>query len=188
VTGLSRCRRATERESGAVAVEFALLLPVAVVMIFGMISAGFGFERWISVTQGTREASRFAATLSVAAGGGTADAWLREVADRAIAASGVDVDATHADPGTTVCVALVSPTNYPTVNRHMNVTTDSAGVLAYAASDGACPGVGTPTGDYVQVRVTTPTDFNYIAASATSNFHGTGVSMYEAAASAPETP
>lgn len=176
------------RDSGAAAVEFALLLPVFAMLTIGMISGGFAFERWIGVTQGAHEAARFAATLSVAAGGGTDDAWLRQVADRAVAASGLTVDATHAVVGTSLCVALVSPTNYPAVNKHLDVSTDSSGLLGYSAGSGPCANAAIVTGDYVQVQVSRPTDFNYVVTSSTIQVSGAGVSRFEAASSAPGTP
>ena len=55
-------RRRGRSDSGASAVEFALILPLFLILVFGTISAGFGFERWINVTQAARETSRFAAT------------------------------------------------------------------------------------------------------------------------------
>ena len=50
------------RDDGAAAVEFALLFPIFFMVCIGTITFGFAFERWISVTQAAREASRFAAT------------------------------------------------------------------------------------------------------------------------------
>ncbi len=44
-------------DAGAAAVEFALLLPLFIMLVFGIISGGFTFDRWISVTQSAREAS-----------------------------------------------------------------------------------------------------------------------------------
>lgn len=58
----ARARRGRS-DLGAAAVEFALLLPLFAMLAVGTISAGFAFEKWITVTQAARETSRYAATL-----------------------------------------------------------------------------------------------------------------------------
>ncbi len=169
-------------DDGASAVEFALLFPIFVMLAIGTISAGFAFHAWLNVTHGTQESSRFAATLSVASGGGSADSWLDEVTDRALAASNLTVDATHAQPGTNACAAVVSPTSFPVVSRHVVVTTDGDGVVARTYADGPCPDMSTMAGDYVQVSVSQPTNFNYVVAAATIDVASTSVNRFEAVA------
>jgi Flp pilus assembly protein TadG len=78
----------TRRESGAAAVEFALLLPIFVVLVFGIISAGIAFERWINVTQASRETARFAATYPVPSTG--IDDWFVKIHDVAVESAGID--------------------------------------------------------------------------------------------------
>lgn len=63
-------RRSTE--SGAVAVEFALVAPVLLVLILGIIDFGFAFNAKIAVTQAAREGARV-----VALGGTDSDATTR---------------------------------------------------------------------------------------------------------------
>lgn len=53
--------RVRRGEQGAVAVEFALLLPVLVLLVFGIIDFGRVFNAQISVTQAAREGARLAA-------------------------------------------------------------------------------------------------------------------------------
>lgn len=57
--------RAPRRERGASAVEFAIILPVLVVMLFGIIDYGCFFFDSIGLKQGNREAARQAAVLRV---------------------------------------------------------------------------------------------------------------------------
>ena len=174
--------------------EFALLFPVFMVLVIGMISAGFAFERWISVTQGAHEASRYGATLPVKASDPStpsADTWLQKVSDSAIAASGLDRSPagtsplTLAVPGTAVCAALVAPDNTdpaPVISRKILVSTNSSGTISRSYSNATCPGIATVSGDYVQVQISRPTDFNYLVADPTLKVQGKSVSRFEAAA------
>jgi len=52
-------------EDGANAVEFALLLPILVVLLFGILFGGILLNQHLSVTQAAREGARFGATLAV---------------------------------------------------------------------------------------------------------------------------
>src|SRR4051812_5771486 len=71
---LSRMRGGGLRsERGAVLVEFALVVPVLVLLVFAIIDFGFTFNDWISVRQGARDGLRQAIvkTTPNAPGGGT---------------------------------------------------------------------------------------------------------------------
>ena len=178
-----RSRASLQRRSddGASAVEFAILLPLFLMLMFGTISAGFAFHGWLSVTHGAQESSRFAATLSVDAGGGTTSSWLTQVSDRALFAGDLMTSATEAKPGTSACVAVVSPTNIPPLNSHMTLSTDAAGTITRSAVlSGPCPDLPTMTGDYVQTQVSTPVSFNYVFNHADLQVTGKSVSRYEA--------
>ncbi len=50
-----------EDQSGAAAVEFALVVPILFLLVFGIIEFGFIFNRWISVTHASREGARLLA-------------------------------------------------------------------------------------------------------------------------------
>lgn len=93
-------------DKGAAAVEFALLFPVFMAMVLGMITAGASFERWIGITQGAREGARVGATMSLPAsnptGTGTIDTWLPLIYDSSVRASGLDAT----NRGFAACVAL----------------------------------------------------------------------------------
>lgn len=181
-------RKRAAREDGASAVEFALLLPLFAMLVFGMISAGFAFQSWLSVTHGSQESARFAATLGLQAGGGSANAWLATVATRAFDASNLGTT-TQATPGSVVCVAIFAPSNkFPetvTTVRRAVYTADAAGAVTSAFTTGqTCPGmVGAGANvDYVQVSVSTPADFNYIIGSATIDVRGKSTNRFEAVA------
>ncbi len=48
-------------QRGAVAVEFALVLPILLVLVFGIIEFGFAYHSWDATQNAAREAARFAA-------------------------------------------------------------------------------------------------------------------------------
>jgi Flp pilus assembly protein TadG len=54
-------RRSTRSERGAALVEMAVVLPLFVLMIFGMIEAGWAFAQPNDVRHGAREGARMAA-------------------------------------------------------------------------------------------------------------------------------
>jgi Flp pilus assembly pilin Flp len=81
-----RLRR--HREEGASAVEFALILPLLIVLVFGVLYGGIVLNDQLSVTQAAREGARFGATLPIPAGQTVPDAnWYTAVRTRAEAAS-----------------------------------------------------------------------------------------------------
>ena len=53
-----RCIRRSDRERGAAAVEFALVLPVLVLMLLGLIEFSILFNTQISLTNAAREGAR----------------------------------------------------------------------------------------------------------------------------------
>jgi Flp pilus assembly protein TadG len=48
-------------ERGQNLVEFALVLPIFLVLVFGIVDFGMGLKAWIQVTNAAREAARYAA-------------------------------------------------------------------------------------------------------------------------------
>ena len=53
--------RVRDRERGATAVEFALLLPVLLLLLFGIVDFGRALNAQITLTQAAREGARLAA-------------------------------------------------------------------------------------------------------------------------------
>jgi len=157
-------------ERGAAAVEFALLVPVFFVLVFGMISAGVAFSRHSNITQAAREASRYGSTLSFQGAGGTQDvnAWLGKVADAAEAAAGADNEAIGGYDY--VCVAYLGP---GLQMRQEGTETPEPGTCLppNAALDPA----------YVQVVLRRDTNFNAIVFSPTITLSGSSVTPFEGA-------
>lgn len=67
------------RERGAVAVEFALILPLLAMLLLGTITAGLAYSHGLGLTNGVREGARFAATTKYPAATGN---WANDVLTR----------------------------------------------------------------------------------------------------------
>jgi Flp pilus assembly protein TadG len=87
ISTVERLTRALRRrgdiadESGAALVEFALVLPLLVILLFGMVDLGKAFNYWIDETQLAHQASRWAAVNRNPGPGGTLQETIREEAD-----------------------------------------------------------------------------------------------------------
>lgn len=57
----------TPRDRGAVAVEFAILLPVLILLLFGIVDFGRAINAQITITQAAREGARLASLGTVVA-------------------------------------------------------------------------------------------------------------------------
>lgn len=71
-------RSRVRAEEGANAVEFALVLPLLITLIFGAIWGGFALNSQVALSQSAREAARFGATLDAIGSSG----WFDEVEQR----------------------------------------------------------------------------------------------------------
>lgn len=84
-------RRDGRSERGAALVEFALILPVLMALILGLVSGGLAYNRKISMTDAVREGARYGATLVDPALGtascSTAGSWCDKVRKRVVALS-----------------------------------------------------------------------------------------------------
>lgn len=168
-----------DREDGAAAVELAVVLPLLVMMIFGIISFGFIFHDKLSLSDGAREAARFGATLPVtnfASSGVPMEEWLDVIAARAVA------DATGSlDPGVpnrTICVAYVHPDGTAGVDSTKR-RTEIGTSIAYA--NVPCFDDGRPNDERrVQVQLGRDIDFVVILASRTISLSAESVTRFEA--------
>lgn len=57
---MHRLGRRHDEERGATAVEFALVIPILLVVVFGIINLGFVFAQQISLNNGARQGARYA--------------------------------------------------------------------------------------------------------------------------------
>ncbi|HUP84127.1 MAG TPA: TadE family protein [Acidimicrobiales bacterium] len=136
--------RASSRESGAALVEFAIVLPVFMMLLLGMMTGGLAYSRKLSVAQAAREGARFGATLPITASL-PRDAWLPRVGNLTIASS--DGELAPDKAGRSVCIAHVPASG---TARKWEVVGTAAPVLA----DGTCIGADGRNGETrVQVVV-----------------------------------
>ena len=56
-----RTRKRSRRERGQALVEFALVVPIFLVLVFGIVDFGWALKSWITVTNASREGARFGA-------------------------------------------------------------------------------------------------------------------------------
>lgn len=119
-------RGGADRERGASLVEFALLLPVFAMLLFGMITAGVTLNEKQQMTHATREGARYAATVPADQAfaspiTGWADAVERVLRERSVDSLGAAED---------VCVALVEGSadslTFPLIVVHTNRTDGTA--------------------------------------------------------------
>lgn len=127
-------------DGAASLVEFALLLPVFAMLLFGMISVGLALNEKQEMTHATREGARYAATVP-AGQSFTAGTWAQNVRDLIIDRSAGTLEAAD------ICVSLVE-------GSPGTVVTPAA---TYSTSGGSCiagqtyPTTVNDTGRRVQV-------------------------------------
>lgn len=120
-------RGCSRDESGASLVEFALVLPVFLMVVLGMFTGGLSYSREASVAQGVREGARYASTLPTATPMST---WLTRVADVTRAAG--EGELTTAKPGHYLCVAYIDGAGASTrrVETGLGIVSDTGRCIA----------------------------------------------------------
>ena len=163
-------------DRGAALVELAIALPLLMMLILGMVSAGIAFNHQLALTHSAREAGRNAATLPVT-NFVSMNVWLDAVAlgvlDDATGSLGPGV------PGHLVCVAYVHPNGVVPTDQTAS-RTDSGGAPIYDSAP--CFADGRPNEERrVQVAVARDTDFNVLFFSSNLTLDSEAVNRFEAA-------
>jgi hypothetical protein len=163
-------------DRGAVLIELAFALPILMMLILGMASAGIAFNHQLALTHSAREGGRHAATLPVN-NFGSMNAWLDTVAlgvlDDATGSLGPGV------PGHFICVAYVHPDGLVPEDQTTR-RIDTGGPPIYASDP--CFADGRPLGERrVQVVVARDTDFNALFFSTTLTLGSEAINRFEAA-------
>ena len=116
----ARARARARGDAGASLVEFALVLPLFMMLLLGMFTGGLAYSRKLAVSQATREGARYGATLPLSAES-TLDLWLQRESDVAVASS--DGDLSTSASGMQVCVAYVPGSGTPRRIQRVGVST-----------------------------------------------------------------
>ena len=176
-------------ESGAVFLEFALVLPVFMVLILGTFSGAQAYNLKQSVTSGAREGSRYGASLPVnvnsscggaAAGPTTVSTnWLTCVSNDVVQAASGDLN--QGTAGRYVCVSFVtgSGTSIPTYSRYVS-TSDSAPTY----SNSSCYTLNSLTTDtlsvpHVQVVTKRTANLEWMVAATPLTLQASSVTLFE---------
>lgn len=106
---VTRCRKCRPDDRGAALVEFALILPVFMILVLGMFSGGMAYNRKQQMTASVREGARYGGTIPAdqAFASGT---WASNVRDLVVARSAGDLTSAQ------VCVSLVQGSPAATVS------------------------------------------------------------------------
>jgi Flp pilus assembly protein TadG len=115
-TRRSRDQRSWREESGVALIEFALVLPLLLALLFGMLDFGKAFNYWIDQTHLANEAARWAA-VNKNPGAGTLQNYIQQQATTPELRLGGT--ASVADPAQ-VCISF--PTGTARVGDPVNVT------------------------------------------------------------------
>lgn len=153
---------------GAVAVEFALLMPIFVMLTFGMITAGIGFWRYIEMTQAARDSARYGSTLPIDPAGALScptpvdsgiGCWLESVRSVATATAGWVTPTNLSDGDGYVCVAYVKGGTGKIPDKALATGSVRAGDAA--SGNGPCF-TDNLTGPRVQVVIRRDNPFNAV--------------------------
>jgi Flp pilus assembly protein TadG len=111
--GETDVRRATG-DSGAALVEFAFVLPILAMFLFGTVSAGMAWNTNLAMAQGARMGGRYGATLPTR-NYTSLDDFLDAIETQVVGSSEGSIDTTAA--GRIVCVAYVHPNGSTTLDQ-----------------------------------------------------------------------
>ena len=162
-------------ERGAGTVEFAMALPLLLVILTGVVTGGISLNRDISLNNAAREGARYGATLPVA----DMTAFLDSVANVAINAATGELD--DGEAGRVVCVAYVHPDGTDVVDRTTRLVVDVSGVRTVTVG-AACHTDSRPDDERrVQVDVARTSDFEVVFWSRTVTLEGSSTARYERA-------
>ena len=172
-------------DKGAAAVEFALLIPIFVMLTFGMLTAGIAFWHNIALTQAARDAARLGSTYPIsnspAAGELSPTQWLDMLANVAAAEAGW-TDLTDIDTGNGfVCVAFVAGSGLAGVDS-VALAVGRTGNLPAGVTPGPggqCFDDGDRPDDRVQVRIHREAEFNAIFVGTTWDLNTRSSIPYE---------
>jgi hypothetical protein len=141
-------------------VEFALVLPLLVMLMLGIVTFGHAFDDKLSLTNGVREGSRFGASLPSHTG------WQTEVVDRTrqlLFSSGTPA-------GLVICASLVDSTDTDVYASSCSLPAGSEPPLPEGVEEGGC---------VVKVWARRPARLDILLAQWDIDLTAQSVSLYE---------
>src|SRR5947209_12477024 len=130
-------------EGGAALVEFALILPVFMMLILGAFSGAALYNARLDLAHATREGARYGAAIDSTQHFANGQSWASNVRDLVVARSGGDLSA---GTGTTagistdgVCVALVTGSTATVVSPRASNSTSGSTCCTGNTSDAGTP-------------------------------------------------
>ena len=163
-------RTRARRERGAVAVEFALVLPVLVMLVLGIVSFGLALNSHVGLSNAVREGARFGATTLNDAN------WADAVVGRTTT---VYFNADSPLQGNQVCAKLVQWTGATSPAGSPSTKQASACASGVASGEPAVPdGVAVGT-CIVKVWAAKPAELNWLLGSSNITLRAQSVSFYE---------
>ena len=121
---LIRARR-KNGEKGQALVEFTLLVPIFLLLLFAIIDFGMGFYSWITVTNAAREGARLGAVL----------ATQQEIEDRVYQAASLPNEATKMTVVVTNAQGQPGQSVTVTVNYDYDLITPLAGIVSFVSGN-----------------------------------------------------
>ena len=159
---------AGHREKGAVAVEFALVLPILSMFLFGIITFGLAYSDHLALTNTVREAARFGASTDNTA------AWGNAVLTRT---KSLYFNANSPLNDSQVCALLIRRTGGVDTVKQFS----AAGCKAGTTSAGSPPPTPSDITDgtcFVKVWAARPADLNWVVVNTQVTLRADSVSLY----------
>jgi Flp pilus assembly protein TadG len=184
-------REPVRGESGAALIEFALLLPVFMMLVIGMFTGGLAYNSKLSLTAATRESSRLGATLPISPDCGSAGTkvndWLTCLATVTVNSS--DGELASGVSSRYVCVSYVNPSGTLNTDDATQITTTrevtGAAAPVFSSTDcfaknGVAGGDGFPSSQArVQIYVSRTRNLEAIFFTQSLTLKARSVTLYE---------
>ena len=175
--------RVSRADRGAAVVEFALVLPVLVMLMLGILTAGIAYNRKIAVTNGVREGSRYGATLPVASAPSCSlstqlECWLSQVATITQQASEGELGSSVATRQ--ICVAYVYPNGTTTNDQTWRIVRSESGD-SFASGNCFADGRADDAERRVQVSASRDGEIEWAFGSTNVTLSSRSVTKFEAA-------
>lgn len=164
-------------ERGASLVEFAIVMPLVLMLVIGLVSAGIAYNEKLALTHAARETARFGATLPISnpVYPTNLNQWLDALAVRAVDDATGSLD--PAAPGYSLCVAYVYPDGTG-ADDQTRKRVDTGGGPVFSA--GTCFADGRPDEERrVQVQASQNTDFEALLFSTTVTLTSRATARFE---------